>query len=442
MSMQFHIEWEDAINDSPEICRTSGALRIEANGHALTRNEDDWSQSVRQGIRVSAYPLALWLASSWWRLRWEPLPLGDKASTSWRMAHEIAASGYGYIWPQLVFSCDGEQMNYWSVAGSPNSEQPIHYLFSGHGSVSTADFERAVDTFVDLVIERLDAVHVPNELKWLWAEVTEERTDPTSTHYRKLEAMLGFEPDEAEESLVERFVSLGNRIGSKAIDEIAAACSSTDPAGRLDLIEAQAAQQGVSARYISPQIKRPIGKSPTEQPWLRGRALASKVRSWMGLNGGMISDVDLASLAKASSEALFESYQVNGKPPLGLVVRDTDASAKVLLRKRNKPGRRFEFARLYGDHLLASSDDRWLLASDSKTARQQVQRAFSAELLCPIDALLERLDDDYSEDAREEAASYFGVSELMIRSHLVNNEILSRITIDSWQGGSAYPYAI
>lgn len=442
MSMQFHIEWEDAINDAPAVCRTSGALRIEANGHSLTRNEDDWSQSVRQSVRVSGYPLALWLASSWWRLRWEPLPLADKATTSWRMAHEIAASGYGYLWPQLVLSCDGERMNYWSIASHADREQPIHYLANEHGSVSTAEFERAVDSFVQLVIERLDALHIANELKGLWAEVTGERADPAATQYRKLEAMLGFEPDEADAAVIERFVSLGERIGSTAIEEIAATCASANPAGRLDLIEAQAAQQGVDARYVAPGLDRPSGRRPAEQPWLRGRALAREVRGWMGLNGGMISDAVLAGLAEASSDALFDCYQPGGKPPLGLAVRHADGSAKVLLRKRNKPGRRFEFARLYGDHLLASSKDCWLPASDSKTARQQVQRAFAAELLCPIDALVERLNDDYSEDAREEAASYFGVSELMIRSHLVNNGMLPRSTIDAWQGGSAYPYAI
>ena len=432
MSMAFRIEWEDSRNDTPEVCRTSGALRIVANGHSLTRNENDWSQSVNQSVRLSAYPLALWLASSWWRLRWEPFPLDNKASTSWRMAHEMAAAGYGYLWPQLVFYCDGVRINYCSIASAAGSEQPIRYLINEQASVGIGELERAVDTFVDLVIERLDALGIANELKGLWAEVCEERADPASAHYRKLEAILGFEPDEADAPLVERFVTLGEQIGKTAIAEIAATCSVSNPGGRLDQIEAYAAAQGTRVFYTSPQLSDPMIRRAADPPWQRGYALAREVRSWMGLKGDSLSNDKLASLAQVPGDALFERYQVEEKQPLGLVVRDSDAAAKVVLSKRNKPGRRFEFARLYGDHLLASSDDRWLPASDSKTARQQLQRAFAAELLCPIDALVERLDGDRSDDACEQVATHFGVSELMIRSHLENNHILPRGTMDSW----------
>ena len=94
-----------------------------------TRNLDDWSQSVKRSTRVSAYPLAAWLASSWWRLRYEPLPVGNRANSSWRMkvAHEVAASGYGYLWPQIVFHVTAND----ALLGIPtdaNDGQPVRYL--------------------------------------------------------------------------------------------------------------------------------------------------------------------------------------------------------------------------------------------------------------------------------------------------------------------------
>ena len=59
--------------------------------------------------------------------------------------------------------------------------------------------------------------------------------------------------------------------------------------------------------------------------------------------------------------------------------------------------------------------------TDAGTARQKAQRAFAIEFLCPISALENYLKHDFSEEAVEEAAEYFGVSELAVRSHLANH---------------------
>jgi Zn-dependent peptidase ImmA (M78 family) len=55
-----------------------------------------------------------------------------------------------------------------------------------------------------------------------------------------------------------------------------------------------------------------------------------------------------------------------------------------------------------------------------------VQRAFAAELLCPFEALEEKLAGDLSADAREDAARYFNVSERAVTTVLVNNHRLDR----------------
>jgi Zn-dependent peptidase ImmA (M78 family) len=75
---------------------------------------------------------------------------------------------------------------------------------------------------------------------------------------------------------------------------------------------------------------------------------------------------------------------------------------------------------------MAPSDDRWLPATDARTARQQKQRAFAAEFLCPIHAVESFLNEDYSQEAIERAAEHFGVSPLAMRSHLANNDRIER----------------
>ena len=443
MSMQLTVEsWDDASHDTPETRRTSGALQIEINGRSLTRNDDEWSQSVKQSTRVSAYPLAQWFASSWWRLRHEPLPIGNRANSSWRMAHEVAASGYGYLWPQLVFSCDGERMHYWSIPTDANSGQPVHYLTDARGSISVEEFEVAIDGFIQLVLNRLDAVQLSTNLKGLWQEVLEERTDGDLANYRKLEALLGYDPDEVDPAVVERFVNLGAEIGSSVIDEVASVCASADPLKNLDEIDYIAKGQGFKGHFaLTPRQIGPIHSNPL-RPWERGQTLARAARKAIGLNGHAINDNKLSELAELADANVFDQSFDSDRLPMGLAIRDEHDNAKIILRKRHRTGRRFEFARLLGDHLLSDQQDRWLPAADTKTIRQQWQRAFAAEFLCPIDALMERLDDDLSDDAIEEAANYFGVSDRAARTQLVNHDYLPIDILEGNPNASAYPYKI
>lgn len=72
--LHFRVEWLPPYRGSAEVERTSAELKIQVGREVASRFEDDWSKSVQHSIRVSLYPLALWLAQSWWRIRWEPIP--------------------------------------------------------------------------------------------------------------------------------------------------------------------------------------------------------------------------------------------------------------------------------------------------------------------------------------------------------------------------------
>ena len=62
-------------------------------------------------------------------------------------------------------------------------------------------------------------------------------------------------------------------------------------------------------------------------------------------------------------------------------------------------------------------------ATNAATYRQKMQRAFAAELLCPIESLLGSLDD-LSYEAQQQAAERFKVSPLAVESQLTNNGYL------------------
>ena len=216
-TMNIDVDWLPPFQGSKEIQRTSAAIRIVFGSENATRHEDEFSQSVQQAVRVSAYPLALWLATSWWRIRWEPLPSRIRLSSgelpadvNWRMSHEVAAAGHGFVWPRLVFASDGDTISVQCRPTSSLSEEPVRYLSEFDVWMRADEFETATDQFVDLVLRRLDSLG-ETELHVLWKEVLSERADPDQAAGRRIEARLGYDPDEAPLELVGRIVSSPRR---------------------------------------------------------------------------------------------------------------------------------------------------------------------------------------------------------------------------------------
>lgn len=163
-------------------------------------------------------------------------------------------------------------------------------------------------------------------------------------------------------------------------------------------------------------------KDVSSTPWQKGRSLAGELRRSFGFGSRPLSDKDIAETLRIPERSLQSSPAAESRPPLGLAIRSVDTGQlKLLFRKRNRPGLRFEASRFLADQFLAPAGESWLPVTDTGTARQKIQRAFAAEFLSPIDSLDEYLNGDYSPEAIEVAGEYFGVSELAITSHLANH---------------------
>ncbi len=221
-NLSFDVEWSPSERGPAKIRETSAFLQMGVGKNVATRAEDDWSQSVHNRVRLSVYPLAAWLASSWWRLRWEPASYSGVASVGWRMSHELAAAGNGSLWPRLTFACDGESVEATCEASNPLSGEPVRYLANFSAAIRAPEFERSVDHFMSLVLARLDTVGADaTVLHGLWNEVLEERKDQEFATLRKFEAQLGFEPDDAPEDLIEHLSAVSRDEGAEAAEEIA-----------------------------------------------------------------------------------------------------------------------------------------------------------------------------------------------------------------------------
>ena len=199
---------------------TTAELSILVDDHSATRLEDLLAKTVRESARLSGYRLARWFAENWWRLRWEP----GSNSVDWCLSHEMSSIGGGYVWPNLTFSSDGEYVNVIGIPSPRTRTEPVRYLTRFNVPVNATYFERGVDSFVEQVLERLRGVGVDaRHLAELWDEVRRERADSELCRARKLEALLGTDPDQSSEELLEELSTYTDRFGIHAVDEVAAA---------------------------------------------------------------------------------------------------------------------------------------------------------------------------------------------------------------------------
>ncbi|WP_049297958.1 hypothetical protein, partial [Pseudomonas aeruginosa] len=209
--ISFSIDWLSSGEEPPIFRDTSGHLAIHLDAFCLTRNEDVWSRTVRDKVLVSAYPLALWLASSWWRLNFEPLPrMGARPPLDWRMAHELGAANHGYVWPRVIFAPDGEIVNVWSEQIRMDG-QSVQYLYGLETpcAVKLDNFQREIAGFIESVLSRLDALgHRQTDLAELWSFVREDRENTEVMRLRILEAQMGYDPEECPQDIISKALSL------------------------------------------------------------------------------------------------------------------------------------------------------------------------------------------------------------------------------------------
>ncbi len=418
---------------SPEERATFGLLTVMANDRLLTQGIDTDRDIVRHGPYVSGYPLAEWLVWNWWRIRWEfGRPNDSVAANRWDFAHRMPTVGDGYVWPNITMFSDGVNAFVHSRQSAAPGAVLFRFLGTDHREeVSAPALENAVDEFASEVLSRLEAEGLQKtNLHRLWDDLSGERVDPELARYRKLEALLGYDPDEADEDAMRRRLHDAATLGEEAMGELAAdATLYDDPLKSMawskdlsDMAERRGFDADLSAGF-SLKDAAGVSRPGAVQAWRLGEQLARTVRSEASLGGERISNELLAEFAGTTAAAISDTGQRS--PGISFTLKRRDEHARILLRSRYVTGRRFELARLFGDRLaytqVSQSSEGLSPATRSFSYRQKMQRAFAAELLSPFGAVDEMLSGDYSEERQRQVATYFKVSPMTVQSQLVNH---------------------
>lgn len=417
-------EWETLDGAPVEEKACFASIGICVNGHWLTEGHDYLANRLRTKPYLSAYHLAEWLAWNWWRLRWEP----RSAASEWGQSHNLSSIGEGYIWPNINIFSDGERTALISEPTDERPATPFRYISSYAAVMPSGQFEAGLDNFFLQVLNRLDAEGVKaTNFHSIWDSLKEERSSSVLSIRRKLEALLGVDPDEGDSAFIDRLVDDAGEVSLPSIEEIAANRGDRGlPLTVHDLKEvAKSRGYEVKARNAVRLRDRsglqPSGNTPA---WQIGAHAAQALRAQERLAGKPISDKMLAEMTGAS-EAVLKTEK-HGTVGFAFAIDDERDKGHLVLRSKWPNGRRFELARLLGDRLMSSSANKLFPATKAHTYRQKMQRAFAAELLSPFREVEEALKGDYSAENQSDVADYFDVSEMTIRTLLVNHHRIPR----------------
>ena len=148
-------------------------------------------------------------------------PFAD-LNAEWRLAHHLSSVGAGYHWPNVSIWGEGSRVGFAVHADANNLQPSLKFVAQPRLTyVASSTVEDAIDRFVGHVLE-----HVGNASDGLdteYRQLQAERTDSTVATWRKLEAMLGFDPDDAPDGLVDGLETLTERYGSEPLQEAALA---------------------------------------------------------------------------------------------------------------------------------------------------------------------------------------------------------------------------
>jgi hypothetical protein len=417
---------------------TNAAISISVREYCATQVEDFASKTVRSTIRVSAEPIAKWLLANWWRLRCETEPVFANAPSDWSMSHSMAAIGHGYVWPDLIFrGSDGAQISVVCKRHhSAESEKfsTVRFLNSFNTTISVSDFEDSSRSFVEAVLARLADLGIrKSALHDLWNDLSAEWANPKYRAHRRLEALLGLEPDQ-NDALISSVMRWGKQFGPNAMEEIAAESNSREIAGILKEAKSLANKRKTFADIHAARDPTGVGGHlpPNRAPWQHAQSLAYELREQWGFDVSPISDQDLADRLGLGVTKLKETYP---DAPFSFGIRGpADGKLGFLLNRSHDQGRRFDTARLIGDYIAFDRDEKIIPATNTMTMRQKFQRAFAAEFLCPSMMIKERYSDiDQRSIGRviDEISTEYNVSEQVVRHHMENRQVLSHDLFES-----------
>lgn len=307
--------------------------------------------------------------------------------------------------------------------GVPSLPAPSIYVASPTAEIDCSSFASGVDTFLHRASAESNRTG-SSGLATLLRDLQAERDDKEISSWRKLEAILGFDADRAPDELIERLASYEPRLGESVIDEVAAANPGSQAADILARTFEAAGNGFDIDRKIARRLQSDADSELREQVWETAESAAAQLRKEVGLKAGPVRSRAFGEILGIKWESARQAASASNAFPYAAVSCQNNKDRILFKSPPHAASRRFEMARALADAVW-DQDSTFAPISRAKTERQRFQRAFAQSFLCPFDDLREYLGPAVpGETEIENAAVHFSVSEMMVRSLLVNKHIL------------------
>jgi hypothetical protein len=428
----FELEWQAAGQEvrAPELAATWARLEVAVAGNYPTVVEDLENRSIRRSIFVPLFSLAEWIAYNWWGLLFgtgkEPHSDGARLGRSGNEAggYNFRSVGDGFSWPNLSVVTDGgRSLLTWREEEPPHPGWPVRFLTSGTAWVDTDWLTRSLSQLVEATLTRLDEVgltHTTLHKEW---SVLKSLDDEEMAFCRAC-GRLGLDPFAEGHDFARAIEEVFERLDQLNADEFFEAVRPTGIGTGLDWVaKAEAVARKQTTAAAAPcawpdmaSLRQALGRGPSgyERPYETGYRQAAAVRKAMSLAPtAPLRPGDLPVVATDFVGSPDRSLQ-----GLSLASAQRDRAGLVLGWLASPPSLLFASARSAWSLCFEDASDELLLTGAS-SVRQQVSRAFAAELLAPAEGIGE-LTDGAGTGAWPSLADHFGVSEMVIQHQIAN----------------------
>ena len=437
--LSFEFDWVDAEGiRGPELSATWAFLRIAVGESVITRILDDRAKTVRDRVYVPLYPLAEWFATNWWFLTSEFQNPDKQRDRAFHRRHSLSANREGYAFPNLEVVSSGTRTSLVWQRYVPQWTR-VEFLNHGQVSVDRLEFRQACFELIDVVVRRLASHGIEDTLlQQEWAAIQATENDDEELKFCETAAGLGWDPYNLSDSKCDDVFLLADELGEftdEAVQVLDAPSLRMQSSAIVSAIK-DAKQSGLSLdslRTFPIETNRDVMDTP---PWRVGYDLARRLRRELGLDGKPLDTMTTLAEALGEDENLVldatQPVDFLTNTPLvdGLVTVNYDQTASFAFRPPSEQSRRFGFCRALAEFIMSPQSGSLLTKSQSE--RQQRNRAFAAEFLAPSHSLRNRVTRPVvNNEEVDELAEEFGVSWLVIRHQIENNQIAQLAEGDS-----------
>lgn len=434
--IRFETKWEHLDEGLPEEKAAFGAVGLLVNGECLTKWKGELTGrnpgTTLDAPFVSGFHLAEWIAWNWWRLRWEAEP--EKKYVDWLLAHNLNAVDNGYVWPNVTIWSDGKRVQFETEPDKPDTA--CQYVARYEGSVPSREFEKAVDSFIGSVCERLDKQKIGDtNLHAIWQQLQSDRRDPGVSRRRRLEAAAGYGPQEESPGIVSKLLEEQDSLGEEAIDDLVAVKNTKLVRGggvseKLDAISNTIGFETAPHDRVQLHGNHAITViSGAKEAWEVGEEVAKSLRRQENLGEDPVDNKRLAEIVAVAVDILesspFSNKNLDGNTSFAL---EKNARQRIALGAKSPVNRRFHLARLIGDQLVPEYEGPLHLSTWARTYRQKFQWAFAAEFLSPFEVVKHELTNNLldKEERKKALARHFKVDPMVIKTQLINKDLGGR----------------